>query len=357
MATRLVLHIGAMKSGTSFIQNVLKENKETLEAAGWLFPGRRWRQQVSAVYDLIERGGARQEPMAADGPWHTICAEVNDWDGEAVISMEFLGPRGPEKIQQLMRSFPDTELQVVLTARDLARSIPAMWQESVQNAATSTWPEFLDAVRREARQPGPGRWFWRHQGLAAMAERWRDQVGNDHFTLVTVPRRGAPSSLLWDRFAQVAGLAPGDYTLDVLRNPSIGAASAMVMRDLNERLSAQPLPRDLYDRLAKHALAKQSLADRQRTEPVLGLDAEWVRSRGAQEVEQLRRLGLRVVGDLAELVPQPVPGVHTDDISPDQRLDAALAALEVAVRRWADAEQRARPRRPPRQRAEPTEET
>ena len=57
--------------------------------------------------------------------------EVNAWTGTAVISMEFLGPRSPEKIAQIRGCFPDTEVEAVLTCRDLARNIPAMWLESM----------------------------------------------------------------------------------------------------------------------------------------------------------------------------------------------------------------------------------
>ncbi len=340
MARRLVLHIGAMKSGTSFVQNVLSENKQHLaDQQQVLFPGTRWRAQVSAVQDLIERGGPRQEAISPSGPWHRLAAEVNDWDGDAVISMEFLGPRSVAKIEQIQASFPGTELHVVLTARDLARSIPAMWQESVQNAGTTTWPDFLTAVRAENRkQPGPGKWFWNHQGLAPMARRWANTVGSQNFTLVTVPPKGAPSSLLWDRFTSVAGIDGAACSLDVLANPSIGAASAMVMRDLNAALADDPLSKRAYHTYVKHALAKRSLADRQRAEPVLGLDERWVRKRGAEEVDRLRELGLTVVGDLDELLPQPVSGVHTDDIGTDEQLTAAIAALTAAVRHWASLE-------------------
>ncbi len=338
MARRVVLHIGTMKSGTSFIQNVLGENKEHLrDDQGILFPGKRWRQQVSAVFDLIERGGARQEPMAEDGPWRTLAAEVNAWDGDAVISMEFLGPRMKEKINLVQESFAGAELQVVITARDLARSIPAMWQESVQNAATTTWPEFLDAVEAERDEPGPARWFWNHQGVAAMSQRWSKIVGRDHFTLITVPPPGAAPTLLWDRFAQVAGIDPARCTLDVKSNPSIGVASALVMRQLNELLDDAPLNRGQYHRYVKHPLAKAALASRKRDEPVLGFDAPWVYPRGADEVERLRRLDLRVVGDLDELLPQPVKGVHTDDVTSDEQLGAAVAALAAAVRGWSES--------------------
>ena len=106
MAERLVLHIGSMKSGTSFIQNVLGDNKDRLAEQGVLFPGPRWKFQVNAVQHLIGHGGPEQEPIDPAGPWQSVVDEVNAWPGTAVISMEFLGPRNPEKIAQIRALLP-----------------------------------------------------------------------------------------------------------------------------------------------------------------------------------------------------------------------------------------------------------
>ena len=332
MARRVVLHIGAMKSGTSFIQSVLSENREVLAEQGVLFPGRRWRRQVSAVRDLMERGGRGQPPLAEDGAWHRLADEVNRWDRTALISMEFLGPRQPAKIKQIMRSFEDARVEAVLTVRDLTRSIPAMWQESVQNAGVSTWEEFLEAVRTEDTKHPAGRNFWRHQSTAAIAERWSRLLGRDCFTLVTVPPPGAPISELWERFAQAVDLDPAPFDLQVRRNPSIGAASALVMRALNERLADDPLPRQVYSRHVKHALAKEGLATREAPDPSFGLDEPWAVAFGRREVKRLAKLDLRVVGSLDDLEPQPVPGVAAGSVTVEQQLEAALDGLERAVR-------------------------
>ena len=66
MATRLVLHIGAMKSGTSFIQAVCDHNREALEGHGVSFVRPRWKLQVDAVKELIALDAG--EPARADGP-------------------------------------------------------------------------------------------------------------------------------------------------------------------------------------------------------------------------------------------------------------------------------------------------
>ncbi len=332
MAKRVVLHIGAMKSGTSFIQNVLDSHREVLAEHGVLFAGERWRLQVLAVRELIEHGGKKQPPLPEDGHWQRLVDEVNAWPGTAVISMEFLAPRRKQKIELIRQAFAGSDLQVVLTARDLGRSIPAMWIETVQNRGVRTWPEFLDAVRSRTGRVKPARWFWSHQRISEITERWMDTVGRDHFTLITVPPKGSPPSVLWDRFSEVAGIPAGLCDLDEVRaNPGLDAASALVLRALNERLEAQGLHRRDYDRQVKSSLAKRGLVQRGREKVPLGLDEPWVRKRSHGDLDKLRSLAPRVLGDLAELEAVAVPGVHTDDVSVEQQLEAALDGLAYLV--------------------------
>jgi hypothetical protein len=334
VAERLVLHIGSMKSGTSFLQNVLGENKDRLADQGVLFPGPRWKFQVKAIQELIGYGGPGQEPVDPAGAWQAVVDEVNGWPGTAVISMEFLGPRSPEKIAQIRGGFPDTEVEAVLTCRDLARNIPAMWLESMQNGSTTGWADYLDAVRTEDRGSRAGRNFWRHQAIPAIARRWSTGL-DGRLTLVTVPQKGAPPGLLWERFAGVLGVDKEGVDLEVRANPSIGLATALVLLQLNRQLErddgTQPRHYDLY---VKHFLAKRGLVTRQGDEPRLGLDEDWVRKRGEQQVKRLRSDGHRVVGDLDELRPRPVPGVHADEVSVEDRLAAAVDGLEHLVRAW-----------------------
>lgn len=328
MAQRVVLHIGSMKSGTSFIQNVLGNNREELARHGITFAGERWRDQVSAVQDLIGHGGPNQPPLDPAGPWHSLVDEINATDGTVVVSMEFLAPRVTRKIE-IIRDGLQGDLEVVLTGRDLARNIAAMWLESVQNGSSVTWEKYLAAVRSEDRSRPIARNFWNHQGLAEIADRWSQSVGPEHFTLMTVPPKGAPSDLLWRRFAQVLDLAPDAFELNVRANKSIGLATAMLLRDLNERLSDEQTAaadKPFYDLLVKHLLAKRGLAARQ-GEPTLGLDERWVAKRGAAEVAALRKGGHRVIGDLDELLPRPVQGVQPAQVSAADQLDAARDAL------------------------------
>lgn len=328
MAERVVLHIGSMKSGTSFIQNVLGNNGEELARRGISFAGEKWRDQVAAVQDLIAHGGPDQAPLDPAGAWQRLVEDINAAPGTVVVSMEFLAPRNTRKIE-IIRDGLHGQLEVVLTGRDLARNIAAMWLESVQNGSAVTWDDYLGAVRSEDTKSPVARNFWNHQGLAAIARRWSDVVGPDHFTLMTVPPKGAPSSLLWERFAQVLELDPGAFELNVRANRSIGLATAITLRHLNEILGRDGTPaadHRFYDLLVKHLLTKRGLVARE-GEPTLGLEERWVMKRGAAEVTALRAQRHRVIGELDELLPQPVRGIHPDQVSPAQQLDAAMEGL------------------------------
>lgn len=322
MAERVVLHVGLMKSGTSFLQQVLRHNKDLLRDQGVLFPTP-WKRQVQAVKDVIDEG---------TGPWPELVEEINVWPGTAVISMEFLAPRSRSKARQIVESFAPATVEVVISIRDLARTVPAMWQEMVQNRGTWQWADYLAAVEHEDRsRPGPGRAFWFRQDAPGITETWQRAAGRDHVTVLTVPPAGAPTNLLWDRFAALVPIE-GAVDLGVRSNPSLGLSSLLVLRELNLRIDAEddPLTPRQYERIVKQLLAKRGLAGLP-GDPRLGYEAPWVIARGESDLERLRALAPRVAGDLDELRCQPVRGADPADVTVEQRLEASLAALTHAV--------------------------
>jgi len=74
MAERVVLHVGAMKSGTSYIQARLLANQDVLREQGFLYPGRTWREQVLAVTDVLgERRAGPVSDFRGVGAWGRGC--------------------------------------------------------------------------------------------------------------------------------------------------------------------------------------------------------------------------------------------------------------------------------------------
>ena len=87
-----------MKSGTTYLQGALYKNKALLAERGFLVPGARWRQQIEAVLDVKGRR-THPEGDSVTGAWDRLVAEVDDWDGTALISVELLAPATPEAVE------------------------------------------------------------------------------------------------------------------------------------------------------------------------------------------------------------------------------------------------------------------
>lgn len=320
MAQRVVLHAGLMKSGTSYLQERLFANQDLLAERGVLVPGGSWRDQVLAVQDVLGRHDAAPK---ARGKWATLVQEIRGHDGDAVVSMEFLGPASPGRIAEVVAAV-GSPVVVVLTVRDLGRVVPAMWQERLKNGHTLGWSEYVGGLT------GGGeiaRAFWRQHGLARIVRNWADVVGVDHVTVVTLPAPGADSDLLWSRFCDAAAI-PGDGCAAVSpANASLDVASAMVLRAVNVALRERGEVDDDFQLMLKFRLAKQAMAGRSGGQPIGFEPPVWLTERSAAMVEKIRESGVRVVGDLAELSPLAVPGADPEEVAADDALAAAVDAL------------------------------
>jgi hypothetical protein len=322
----VVLHVGAMKTGTSFIQGVLTRNRDALADVGVLWPGETWGDQVRAVGD-VRRRLRTPRPEVGDR-WDRLVDEVRAWDGPlAVVSMEALAGAQQETVDTVVTSLRPSRVRVVLTLRDLGRTLPAQWQESVQNGHTWAYRDYLaEVLAPRPRRSEAGRHFWGRQGWPEIVDRWGSAA--DELHLVTVPSPGSRSTVLWERFCQASGLDPAACDTDVRSNEAIGAASAELLRRLNRRAEERGVARD--DSVLKRVLAKQVLAGHRSAEPSVVLPREHeaaVSSLSSDLVAGLRERDRPLVGDLDDLLPTfaPPAGAVTDDPS-ELPVDAVLAA-------------------------------
>jgi hypothetical protein len=316
MAQRVVLHIGLMKSGTTFLQGRMNANREKLDEQQVLFPGPTWARHVRGVSDFM---GSRK---AEEGAWASLRDEINAYDGTAVVSMEYLAALGPAKVKLLPDEFPGTDLRVVVTVRDLGRSVPAMWQETIKNRATWEWDEYVRSIRMGGRA---GRNFWKQQDSGKIVRRWADGVGPGSVYVITVPPPGAPSEQLWDRFCEVAGIGPDTWAEAPRANESLGTASTLVLRLLNQQTQELTLPQ--YKKRVK-ALGKYVMSERRREEDPIGFTVPgWLRRRAEKARKEIAESGVHLIGGLDELDPVNVPGVHAGKVSAEAQRDAAVAAL------------------------------
>ena len=334
MTKKVVLHIGAPKSGTSFVQSVLEHNRDLLHDRGVHWPAGRWGIQVRAVEDL--RDAARGE--RADAPrWDDLVTAINEFDGDvAIISMEWLCLGDEDLARRAVDSLRGYDVHVVITVRDLARVIPAQWQESTQNGFGWTYSDFVRGVTaRKPQKTRTGAHFWLNQDWGRMLRVWGAQVGSGQLWLVTVPPATAGPDVLWERFCEVADIDPRGFSLNGWPNESLGAASAELMRRIQlARREEGPSPRHRAN--LKHRLAKSTLAAHRRQEPRLILPPdkyEWAQKATQEQLKQIRAAKPQIVGDLADLWPryEPLEPGATADPSTISDTDLLAVAMQGLI--------------------------
>jgi hypothetical protein len=261
--------------------------------------------------------------------------------------MEWLCAAEEQDIKRIVDDLEGADVHVVLTVRDLGRTLPAAWQEFVQNRASYSWSQFLDAVTGEnPYAEDAGRAFWRQQHAEDLVSRWARVLGPEHVHVVTVPAPGGDPAALWGRFSQVLGIDPEGYRLHNLTgNESLGLESVELMRRLNPVTVEAGIPQQDYLEVFKRHMAKKNLSSRKKSESVLVVPERlhgWVRERAAQQVRTLEASGVHLVGDLGDLEPVlPTQGVQPEDLDAEAILDAAVHGLvALAALRSREREER-----------------
>lgn len=325
MATRVVLHVGAHKTGTTYLQQLLWTNREPLAAAGVELPLGTRRHHYDVVADL--RGGVWAE-QHLDHDWGDLVAAVRDIEGIAVLSEELLCVSPPEVVERIVSSLAPTPVHVVYAARDLGRQVPAQWQQVVRARAVSPYADFVRVLREHESAS-----FWDVQDPVVNVARWRAVLPPEQVHLLIVPRRGSPPRLLWERFASIVGVDPDvAVPVDRTNNDSLGLVETELMRRLNAQLADDEFPmRQPYLQHVHRWLMRPALLGGQ-TERI-GVPpehADWLVERADRMVEAVRGLDVHVVGDPEELRAD----VRLAERSPADIPEAEL--LDRALRGWSD---------------------
>jgi len=328
------VHVGAPKTGTTFLQDVLWYHRDSLAAAGVLFSRRRYDDHYRASLDLRE-----QPRPGAAGIWDQVAGDSAGWPGTSVISHEFFAAAKPPHVARAMASLGSERVHVVYTARDLWRLLGAEWQEVTKHGRHLSFEEFLADVLDRGEDGMVGGWFWSVHDAVDVLRRWSAELPPERVHVVTVPPSGTDPTLLWRRFCAVLGIDPGLVDTTVARpNTSLGAAEVTFLRRVNERLGERRqdmFRRGEYARFVKTMLAQEVLSARpgsaRYAPPTKRF--EQVRTRAEQLTTGLRAAGYQVVGDLCELVPEEprADSAHPDDTPAPELADVGVDAVAGMV--------------------------
>lgn len=349
MSPTVHLHIGEPKTGTTYLQSMLFHHQEQLAESGVFVPGRNL-DHIRAGHDALGRSKTAGT-HATEGAWQSLADEIMAADAEhAVVSMEMLTRARPPQAARAVAAFGGrADVRVVVTTRELSRLVPARWQESVQFRKSWTLDEYAAGVFQNGRvrEAGPSKHFWGLHDTPVTVDTWGRAVGIERINVVTLPPSGAEPDILWTRFGEAIGVDLANYSEAEQANASLGAASAEVMRRLNLLLAESDLGDAEHARICRKFLGKTVLPEIKNTEPSITLPVSQREAASAlsrQLVDELQRAQVRVVGDLADLLPPDTSSGEAPAPTDSQVTNAALTALAAIVEQNARLSKAARKR-------------
>ena len=329
--SRVYVHVGEPKTGTTFLQDVLWANRQVLAVRGVVLPGYNQRDHIRARRDL--RDEPRHPSDLADpwaGDWDVLAAQALRAPVAAIISDELLAACTEELVERAARSLAPADVHIIVTVRALDAVLPAEWQETVKCGDSLEWEAWLRAVARTAlaadrRDKSE---FWAVHDTLAILRLWSRHIPADHVHIITTPRQRSPQ-LLWARLASVLEVDPDGIDLSQARsNSSLGFAETEFLRRVNERLMAE-VPEWFYTRNVKSILGQDVLRalPGNRRPAVPSELLAWAADEAEVLTAGLRDSGVHVVGDLAELLAdRDTARLVPLAAEPAEMVDAAVAS-------------------------------
>jgi len=326
---RVFVHVGSPKTGTTYLQGILWRNRQLLRRQGVTLPLRTIGEHFAGTFQVAGWTQKRPAPAWVAGAWDRLVESALSADRDALITHEMYCRATEEQAQKALAPLlaSGREVHVIVTARDLARQIPAAWQERVKVGGRMTFHSFSQYIRDPERHP-QGAGFWRAQDTASLVRRWGSGLPPENVHVVTVPPRGAAPDVLWQRFSQVIGVDHRPFDLGKVVNESLRAEQVEVARRINVALGGRihwPHP---WSQVVK-SFYQSALAGRPGTTITMGAEEhELARERSSEIVLTLEQSGVDIVGSLDEL---RVPEAAEEPAGMPDRLDGNVLADEAAA--------------------------
>ncbi|VXB12797.1 hypothetical protein [Nocardioides sp. AX2bis] len=336
---RLYVHVGLQKTGTSYLQGVLRANQGELARQGLDLVPAGTGDSFELMLQVRGRYNPQRDPASVADALERFETTLAAAPGpRALLSQESLAAATPRQAARLLAAAGGREVHVVLTVRDLGRSLPSLWQQELKAGHDVGYRRYLRRLRTSQQRGRTGH-PWIQLDAAAVVARWSEVVPADRIHVVTVPPPGSPPTLLLERLSRVLDLDASrlDAGLEA-SNSSLGRVQAELLRRVNAGLPEELRRRQVYGDVGKRFLAARVLAAQEGRRILVPEELRaWCEETTAAQVAALVAAGCRVEGDLEDLRCRP-ESFDVSDATPSEKevAAAAVAALvDVLVRRAA----------------------
>lgn len=222
-----IVHIGQMKSGTTYIQNSLHQNRAELYRQGYLYPGGLFNHQ-HACYGICGgdipwvRTGKKWEQLGSD-----LVDEIKSSEKDVILSAEALSCMDEKGVASFIEKMEGVD-KIVITVRNFYRVILSAWQQSIKGGGVKSLPEFISYIGH-CRSDNTG--MWKNYSFGESARIWSKYAPIN--LIVTDGRQ--PSSYLLKKFCESCGVGEiFEPKLDSEQeNKSLKREDAELLRSLN----------------------------------------------------------------------------------------------------------------------------
>lgn len=228
-----VLHVGPMKTATTYIQYILDQNRSELTALGWTYPGQRPNQQ-HAFYGLCGRNIPWIDEDIAEryaNLGKKLEQELSKRSQNAIVSCEALASLTEAGIEELLTKIPAPS-KIVFTLRPLPITLKSGWQQFLKRGGGISLDNFISAAVEKSNDES-----LREISLTYLygdaVRRWR-KVAPCPIHLADIPASSNPD-LTWQVFRAAAELPElPDRTVPRLSsNRSLSSDAAELLRRFN----------------------------------------------------------------------------------------------------------------------------
>jgi len=329
LTQRVFLHPGPLKTGTTYLQSLLYANRKSFLDQGITIVGDQ-ASHYRTANELVGRKSLRASHVPR-GAWKRTRKAVLRAPGDAVMSCERYSLFRVKHARRLLEDLAAREVHVVLTLRDPVAVLPARWQEGIKNGGIATWTQFQERIADDAAK------MQKMTRAIPTLRTWAKVLPPERIHVVTVPPKGAPRTLLLERFCEAIGADPaGLETLEAARaNPSMDFVTTELLRRVNTQ-DAVKLSGHAQHFEIKSFLATE-LPTRSYRPELSGTVLEIAKSEAQALMQRIEAGGFHVVGDLNDLVSSTsaTPTGLGVEVNPEELLDtAAVAIAALAQRSW-----------------------
>lgn len=226
-----ILHVGQMKSGTTYVQEILSKNRDKLREQNIVYPGEGVNQQP-AVYGIC----GSSVPWVKDKKPHLAKAEklrneifdAKSKGYDVLLSAEALSSCDKKGIEEFLDSIGGAD-KAIFSVRSLHNALPSAWQQTLKTGSFTSIVEFFQQME-ETWPARSGR--WRTYAYGECVQRWSEFLPTEAYVLSNkVNNKNEP----WDLFCKASGIeSMNDYVYpEKEENTSFSKESSDIIRSLS----------------------------------------------------------------------------------------------------------------------------